>query len=69
VEVAPQYDVGDITALVGVRGIMAVLATLVNENKLGTKRATSLPPAPYWPESHMKPASKKNTKKKKATKS
>lgn len=62
VEVAPQYDVGDITALVGVRAIMDVLATLVNEGKLGTKPPTNLPPAPYWPENHRKPKPKKKTK-------
>ena len=37
VEVAPQYDVGDITSVLGVRIIMDVLGTLVNEGKLGRK--------------------------------
>src|SRR6476620_3454107 len=50
VEVAPQYDVGDKTALIGTRAIMDVLATLVNEGKLGKKPETKLPPPPYWPE-------------------
>ena len=59
VEVAPQYDVGDKTALIGTRAIMDVLATLVNEGKLGKKPETKLPPPPYWPASK-----KKNVKKK-----
>jgi agmatinase len=37
VEVAPQYDVGDTTSVLGVRIILDVLGTLVNENKLGRK--------------------------------
>jgi agmatinase len=37
VEVAPQYDVGDITSVQGVRIILDVLGTLVNEGKLGRK--------------------------------
>ena len=36
VEVAPQYDVGDITSLLGARVIYTVLGTLINEGKLGT---------------------------------
>ena len=37
VEVAPPYDVSDITALLGGRAIMDVLATLVEEGKLGRR--------------------------------
>ncbi|MFN8592226.1 MAG: agmatinase family protein [Thermomicrobiales bacterium] len=37
VEVAPQYDVGDITSLLGVRVINNVLGILVEEGKLGTR--------------------------------
>jgi hypothetical protein len=48
------------TALVGVRAVMDVLATLVNEGKLGTKPPTKLPPPPYWPE--RKPKKKKAKK-------
>jgi hypothetical protein len=60
VEVAPQYDVGDQTALIGTRAIMDVLATLVNEGKLGRKPDTKLPPPPYWPASRKsKPKKKK----------
>ena len=36
VEVAPQYDVGEITSLLGMRVINTVLGTLINEGKLGT---------------------------------
>jgi len=61
VEVAPAYDPSDMTALVGVRAIMDVLATLVNEGKLGRKPPTKLPPPPYWPE---RPAKKKKKAKK-----
>jgi agmatinase len=63
VEVAPQYDVGDQTALIGTRAIMDVLATLVNEGKLGTKPPTRLPPPPYWPE-RRKPKPKSGGKRK-----
>ena len=49
VEVAPSYDPSDMTALVGTRGIMDVLATLVNEGHIGHKPPTKLPPPPYWP--------------------
>jgi agmatinase len=52
VEVAPSYDPSDMTALVGARAIMDVLATLVNEGKLGHKPPTKLPRPPYWPERH-----------------
>jgi agmatinase len=38
VEVSPPYDVSDITALLGGRVIMDVLATLVEEGKLGSVR-------------------------------
>jgi agmatinase len=37
VEVAPQYDVGDITSVLGVRIILDVLGTLVNEGQLGRR--------------------------------
>jgi agmatinase len=37
VEVAPQYDVGEITSLLGVRVINNVLGVLVEEGKLGTR--------------------------------
>jgi agmatinase len=37
VEVAPQYDVGEITSLLGVRVINDVLGILVEEGKLGTR--------------------------------
>ena len=37
VEVAPPYDVGDITSVLGVRVINDVLGTLVNEGKLGRR--------------------------------
>lgn len=37
VEVAPPYDVGDVTSLLGVRVINNVLGTLVEEGKLGTR--------------------------------
>ena len=36
VEVAPDYDVGEITSLLGTRVIYTVLGTLINEGKLGT---------------------------------
>ena len=36
VEVAPEYDVGEITSLLGTRVIYTVLGTLINEGKLGT---------------------------------
>ncbi len=59
VEVAPAYDPSDMTALVATRGIMDVLATLVNEGKLGRKPPTELPPPPYWPERKSKKAKAK----------
>ncbi|MCD6033879.1 MAG: Agmatinase [Thermomicrobiales bacterium] len=37
VEVAPPYDVGDVTSLLGVRVINNVLGVLVEEGKLGTR--------------------------------
>jgi agmatinase len=37
VEVAPAYDVGEITSLLGTRVIYQVLATLIEEGKLGTR--------------------------------
>ena len=64
VEVAPQYDVGDITGLLGCRAIMDVLGTLVNEGKLGRKPETRLPPPPYWPERKPPAATKRRRKKK-----
>ena len=50
-----------LTALVATRGIMDVLATLVNEGKLGRKPPTELPPPPYWPK--RKPQNKKTKQK------
>ena len=48
-------DVGDQTALIGTRArSWTMLATLVNEGKLGTKPDTKLPPPPYWPERKKK---------------
>ncbi len=38
VEIAPPYDVSDMTAQLGCRAIMDVLGTLVAEGKLGTRR-------------------------------
>jgi agmatinase len=60
VEVAPSYDPSDMTALVGVRAIMDVMATLVNEGKLGKKPPTELPPPPYWPQRKAGAKKKKN---------
>jgi hypothetical protein len=37
VEVAPPYDVSDITALLGVHAILNCLAGMINGGKLGTK--------------------------------
>ncbi len=45
VEVSPPYDVADITALLGGRVVMEVLATLVTEGKLGKPRETETPQA------------------------
>lgn len=42
VEVAPQYDVGDVTSLLGVRVINNVLGTLVEAGKLGTRPDDSI---------------------------
>ena len=42
VEVAPPYDVGDVTSLLGVRVINNVLGTLVNEGKLGKRPDNSV---------------------------
>jgi hypothetical protein len=58
--------VGDKTALIATRAIMDVLATLVNEGKLGTKPDTRLPPPPYWPERRKPRALKKKKKRNKA---
>jgi agmatinase len=38
VEIAPPYDVSDVTAQLGCRAIMDVLGTLVEAGKLGTRR-------------------------------
>ncbi len=38
VEVAPPYDVSDMTALLACRAVMDVLGTLVSEGKLGARR-------------------------------
>ena len=38
VEIAPPYDVSDMTAQLGARAIMDVLGTLVDVGKLGTRR-------------------------------
>jgi hypothetical protein len=65
VEVAPQYDVGDMTALMGCRAIMDVLGTLVNEGKLGKKPETRLPPPPYWPQRRPAATRKKKRSRKK----
>jgi agmatinase len=40
VEVAPPYDVSDMTALLACRAVMDVLGTLVAEGKLGKRKAT-----------------------------
>jgi Arginase family len=38
VEIAPPYDVSDMTAQLGCRAIMDVLGTLVEAGHLGTRR-------------------------------
>jgi hypothetical protein len=38
VEVAPPYDVSDMTAQLACRAVMDVLGTLVAEGKLGARR-------------------------------
>jgi arginase family enzyme len=43
VEIAPPYDVSDVTAQLGCRAIMDVLATLVDAGKLGTRRPPGQP--------------------------
>ncbi|MDQ3890567.1 MAG: agmatinase family protein [Actinomycetota bacterium] len=49
VEVAPPYDVSDMTAQLACRGVMDVLGTLVSERRLGSRRGgleeTGEPPA------------------------
>jgi agmatinase len=45
VEVAPPYDVSDMTAQLACRAVMDVLGTLVGEGKLGTRAATEAAPA------------------------
>jgi agmatinase len=46
VEVAPPYDVSDMTALMACRAVMDVLGTLVAEGKLGGRKLTTPAPAP-----------------------
>ena len=46
VEVAPPYDVGDVTSLLGVRVINDVLGTLVEEGKLGTRPDSTIKAEP-----------------------
>ncbi len=41
VEVAPPYDVSDMTALLACRAVMDVLGTLVSEGKLGKRKAAA----------------------------
>jgi agmatinase len=41
VEVAPPYDVSDMTALLACRAVMDVLGTLVSEGKLGKRKAAT----------------------------
>jgi agmatinase len=41
VEIAPPYDVSDVTALLGCRAIMDVLGTLVEAGKLGTRKTSA----------------------------
>jgi agmatinase len=43
VEIAPPYDVSDMTAQLGCRAVMDVLGTLVAEGKLGRRRAGGRP--------------------------
>ena len=43
VEIAPPYDVSDMTAQLGARAIMDVLGTLVDVGKLGTRRLADEP--------------------------
>jgi agmatinase len=43
VEVAPPYDVSDMTALLACRAVMDVLGTLVAEGKLGKRKAPAKP--------------------------
>ncbi len=43
VEIAPPYDVSDVTAQLGCRAIMDVLGTLVEAGKLGTRRPPAEP--------------------------
>lgn len=45
VEVAPPYDVSDMTAQLACRAVMDVLGTLVSEGKLGPRAAAEAPPA------------------------
>jgi len=45
VEVAPPYDVSDMTALLACRAVMDVLGTLVSEGKLGRRKRAAKPAA------------------------
>lgn len=45
VEVAPPYDVSDMTALLACRAVMDVLGTLVAEGKLGARKPVTTPGA------------------------
>jgi hypothetical protein len=49
VEVSPPYDVADITALLGGRVIMEVLATLTLEGKIGKSHRPDTEAAPDQP--------------------
>jgi len=46
--------------------LMDVLATLVNEGKLGRKPETRLPPPPYWPQRKDRAPARKKKKRKRA---
>ena len=46
VEVAPEYDVAEITSLLGTRVIYTVLGTLIEEGKLGTRPDSSVKSEP-----------------------
>jgi agmatinase len=55
VEIAPPYDVADITSILGVRVINDVLATLVNAGKLGRQSATDDAPPSEQPAPEQSP--------------
>nr|MBA3450734.1 arginase family protein [Chloroflexia bacterium] len=46
VEVAPEYDVAEITSLLGTRVIYTVLGTLIEEDKLGTRPDSTIKAEP-----------------------